>query len=111
MYRTVIGASNNTRAILRQWGKRCLKHSISIIICTRNRAGSLEQTLASMQNVSVPAALDCELIVADNGSEDHTERVAENAKLPGMHVKYLYEGEKGQSCTRNTAIGQAHGDI
>jgi glycosyltransferase involved in cell wall biosynthesis len=54
---------------------------VSIIICTRNRADSLRETLASIGRCDVPADLPAELLVIDNGSTDHAREVAEAGGL------------------------------
>ncbi len=50
--------------------------SCSIIICTRNRADRLRRTLAAIAGLPVPAGLQAEVVVADNGSTDGSASLA-----------------------------------
>jgi glycosyltransferase involved in cell wall biosynthesis len=84
---------------------------VSLIICTRNRADSLRETLASIGRCDIPADLPTELLVVDNGSTDHTEQVVAEAALSNMRVRYLREPITGQAQTRNRALVEAKGDI
>jgi glycosyltransferase involved in cell wall biosynthesis len=84
---------------------------LSIIICTRNRAESLRQTLEALGGASVRPEWTVEVVVADNGSTDGTAAVAQDAVLPHMKVRYLYEPLNGKSHALNTAVSGAHGDI
>ncbi len=86
--------------------------NVSVIICTRNRAEYLRATLKSLANVNVPTGMAGELLVADNGSEDDTRRVVEEAAgLTNLPVRYLYESAPGKSHSMNTALREASGDI
>ncbi len=51
----------------------------SVIVCTRDRAASLQETLKSLAKVAIPAGVECELLIVDNGSRDDTARVAREA--------------------------------
>lgn len=82
----------------------------SIIICTRNRADSLRETLASIALCDV----DCgtaEILVVDNGSSDHTRRIVESALIPNVALKYLHEPRTGQCFARNTGLSSAMGKV
>lgn len=83
----------------------------SIIICTRNRAASLRETLASMVQVQVPEYLSVELIIADNASEDDTSEIAQTCQLPQMQLRYVCAPQRGQCHARNVGIAAAKGDI
>lgn len=85
--------------------------SISIIICTRNRADSLRETLASIGRCEVSPELPAELIVVDNGSSDHTAEVVKSASLKNMPVRYLLEPRLGVSYARNRGMAEAAGSI
>lgn len=86
-------------------------HSCSILLCTRDRAASLRQTLAALTAVTVPAGWAVEVIVADNGSTDETARVVEAARLPNMACRYVPERRVGQCYARNAGLAAASGDI
>jgi glucosyl-dolichyl phosphate glucuronosyltransferase len=84
---------------------------ISIIICTRNRAASLGQTLAALGRVAVPAGKTVEILVVDNGSGDETAKVVADARVLNAEVRYLQEKRPGLSRARNRGLADASGDI
>jgi glycosyltransferase involved in cell wall biosynthesis len=83
----------------------------TIIICTRNRASTLEKTLVAFRTVRVPIGLNVELIVADNGSDDNTAEVIQRAVHPGVEIRHVYESRPGKSRAQNTAMAAARGDV
>jgi glycosyltransferase involved in cell wall biosynthesis len=83
----------------------------SIIICTRNRALSLEKTLRAFQSVNVPSGWEVEMIVADNGSSDHTAKVIRSATHAAIRIHYIYEARPGKSRAQNAALEQARGEV
>lgn len=82
----------------------------SIIICTRNRALSLEKTLLAFQSVIVPPGWQVEMIVADNGSSDHTAEVILSATHAEIQIRSVYEPRPGKSRAQNAAVAQARGE-
>ena len=85
--------------------------SCSIIICTRNRAQFLRFTLDHFRQIDVPADLEVELLVVDNGSTDDTRRVVEACDLPRMKVRYVQEPRKGQCFARNKGLAESTGEV
>ena len=85
--------------------------NVSIIICTRNRADSLAQTLESFKAVEVPVGLQPELLVVDNGSTDHTAEVVRRHSAAKIPARYFLESSLGQSRARNTGMGACRGDV
>jgi glycosyltransferase involved in cell wall biosynthesis len=85
--------------------------NISIIICTRNRAGTLRPTLESIGKATVPQGCTIELLVVDNGSSDHTEQVVRCTSFPQMTVRYIKEPRIGKSYAYNTGLSTATGEI
>lgn len=71
----------------------------------------LEKTLTAFQSVRVPSGLSVELIVADNGSVDHTAEVIRCAMHPEMEIRSVYESSPGKSRAQNTAVAAAGGDV
>src|SRR5271157_5172836 len=84
---------------------------ISVVICTRNRAESLRQTLDSLfgpGNLDLP---DWEVLVAES-STDHTPEVCrEFQKRFPQHFRFVTEKRLGKSHALNTAIVTVKGDI
>jgi glucosyl-dolichyl phosphate glucuronosyltransferase len=85
--------------------------NVSIIICTRNRAASLDQTLESLETVTVPAGLSCEILVVDNGSTDGTRELVQQRMGTQSSLRYVLEASPGQSRARNAGLSQSTGDI
>lgn len=85
------------------------KITISIIICTYNRAADLEQTLNSLRSVSLPKTENTELIVVDNGSTDDTAQIVKSFSRSGLSVRYIYEGRRGKGYAYNSGISAARG--
>ena len=85
---------------------------ISIIICTRNRAESLKGTLESALSIKTDNQNTIELIVVNNNSTDHTDKVILeyqkkfNGRLIGVSQK-----KRGLSNARNAGINQSKGDV
>jgi len=88
-----------------------MKKSVSIILCTRNRAEYLSLTLESLAGVRLPKGFETELLVVDNASTDETSGVVAAARIPQMTVRYHYEPRAGKSVALNNAIARAQGDL
>jgi glycosyltransferase involved in cell wall biosynthesis len=84
---------------------------ISVLICTRNRADSLRQTLESVFCPQNLESSDWEVLVVES-STDHTGEVCREfqQRFP-EHFRFLTEKKLGKSNALNTAIGTAKGDI
>ena len=85
--------------------------SVSIIICTHNRATSLRETLHSLAALEVPSGCEVELLVVDNASTDGTASLVEGFSMPGVSVRLLTEKRLGLCYARNRALHVATGDI
>jgi glycosyltransferase involved in cell wall biosynthesis len=73
---------------------------LSLLICTRNRATQLAQTLKRVS--AIRSQLNWELIVVDNGSTDRTSAVvAEYAAACDHPVQTILEPGRGVSCAKN----------
>lgn len=88
-----------------------MKPVASIIICTKNRAGSLRETLAKMEGVLVPSSATIEMIVVDNGSTDHTREIVECHQTNKYKLQYIWEPNGGQAHARNRGLSIAKSDI
>jgi glycosyltransferase involved in cell wall biosynthesis len=83
---------------------------ISLVICTRNRAARLAQTLERV--FAIRSQLKWELIVADNGSTDRTSAVVqEYAAACDRTVQLIYQPKRGVSHARNAGWQSAKSDI
>lgn len=79
--------------------------TISVVICTRDRAQSLDRCLSSMMLCD---PLPFEILVVDNCSRSNATRDVVQ-KYP--QVTYLSEPTPGLDVARNTGIDHARGDI
>jgi hypothetical protein len=83
---------------------------VTVAICTWNRAALLDQTLARLTALRVPAGLTWELLVVNNNCTDHTDEVI--GRLAGaLPLRRLAEPTPGLSNARNRAIEAARGDL
>ncbi len=83
--------------------------TVSVVVCTFNRAQYLEKALASL----VAQTLDrskFEILVIDNRSTDETKRITADASVSAANVRYIYEPVQGLSQARNTGWQQARGE-
>lgn len=84
--------------------------SISVCICTFNRAALLERTLRQFATLRVPGSVELEVVVVDNGSTDSTPAVLQELRgmLPLCPVR---EERLGLSHARNAAARAARGKL
>ena len=80
---------------------------ISVIICTRNRAGLLDRALTSISAQVFPPE-EFEILVVDNGSTDHTAQVVKKFQS-NLKVGYLREERPGLCIARNSGWRIAQG--
>lgn len=86
--------------------------TVSIIICTRDRAQSLRATLASVAGTNVPPELDVELVVVDNGSRDTTAAVVrEQQNAPDLPLRCVSEPLAGLSNARNAGLRHTKSEV
>jgi glycosyltransferase involved in cell wall biosynthesis len=84
--------------------------SVSLVICTRNRAASLSECLAHVAHLESVKSFD--VVVVDNGSTDHTHSVvAEFAAQQSATMRYLREERPGLARARNTGWRASAGSI
>jgi glycosyltransferase involved in cell wall biosynthesis len=81
---------------------------ITVVICSRNRAAQLRHMLESLTRLRVPADLEWELLVVNNGSTDNTDEVVQSfsSRLP---VRLTREETPGLSNARNRGVAEARG--
>lgn len=78
----------------------------TIIVCTRNRSGSISETLESLARLE---GGDFDILIVDSSDDMDKEQTAELAKKFG--AKYVHEPRRGLSIARNTGIAAASGEI
>lgn len=83
----------------------------SIIVCTYNRAVSLEETLAALSALKAPSGLEWEVLVIDNNSGDATPQTVDAARRHCPRLRYVFESAQGLSHARNRGIAEAAGEV
>lgn len=84
--------------------------SVTVCICTFNRAGLLKEALQSLTKLQNTSDVKWELLLIDNNSSDNTKEVAEkfSGRLP---LRYVFEMKQGLSNARNRAVSECRSDI
>jgi len=86
--------------------------SISVLICTYNRAALLRETLDALQEMEPPDACSVEIVVVDNNSTDKTTAaVAESSEGARYPVILIREHRQGKSFALNAGLSAATGDV
>ncbi|MCC6795774.1 MAG: glycosyltransferase family 2 protein [Candidatus Hydrogenedentes bacterium] len=82
------------------------EYDLSVVICTRNRAESLRETLDHIVR-DEREGIHVELVIVDNNSSDNTREVALSfGKLIG--IRYLREDRQGKCHALNRALDEGH---
>jgi glucosyl-dolichyl phosphate glucuronosyltransferase len=86
--------------------------SVTVLICTYNRAALLAETLAALAAGHAPERCDLEILVVDNNSADATRDVVDRAAADSpVPIRYVMERRQGKSYALNRGLGEARGDI
>ena len=86
--------------------------SISVLICTHNRAELLGQTLETLSRGFIPDGCAVEIVVVDNNSSDDTPGVVRRAAASSpFPVRYVHERQQGKSFALNAGLSVSQGDI
>lgn len=85
--------------------------SVSVCVCTRNRAGSLGATIQSILACRVDRLRAAELIVVDNGSTDGTADVIAGFQSTSIAFRPVSESRPGLSRARNRAAAESRADV
>lgn len=64
---------------------------LSILVCAQNEAAVLERCLTSLHSVLLNDAINAEVVIVDNGSDDGTVDLAVklSARLPELHMRVI----------------------
>jgi glucosyl-dolichyl phosphate glucuronosyltransferase len=86
--------------------------SISVLICTFNRAPLLRETLAALHEMDPPDDCAVQIVVVDNNSTDETPAVvAESMEQARFPVILVRERQQGKSFALNAGLAAATGDV
>lgn len=82
---------------------------ISVVIATRNRAGLLRKSIASIQSQSLQ---NFEMILVDDASQDETQNLIPGLSQEDPRIRYYRsESNLGPGAARNWGIQHARGDL
>ena len=97
-------------ALAQRWPATLIQSpSLSIVICTKDRAKRLTRLLVSLQDVVKASPFSAtELLVVDNASAGSATR---DAVAAFAGVRYLFEPRAGLDFARNAAVRHATGDL
>ena len=86
---------------------------VSVVVPTRNRARSLNETLGSLSTALSSGAASAEVVVVDNGSTDDTQGVVEASRgaFGDVDVTYVFEPVPGLLSGRHRGYFASRGDI
>ena len=84
--------------------------TVTVAICTWNRASLLRTTLGRLAEVRVPNDVEWEVLVVNNNSTDETDAVIEE-HAPRLPIRRVFEAAPGHSNARNRAVVEARGDL
>jgi GT2 family glycosyltransferase len=87
--------------------------TVSLIIPTCNRSGSLRRLLHSIDALVIPSTICAEIIVVDNGSVDETPRILAEWSNVNQILAFhsLMETRKGKASALNRGITAAKGNV
>jgi glucosyl-dolichyl phosphate glucuronosyltransferase len=86
--------------------------SLTVLICTCNRAALLEQTLGALAAARTPRDCAVDIVVVDNNSTDHTEAIVRRAAISSpWPIRYASEARQGKSFALNHGLTIARGDV
>lgn len=85
--------------------------SVSVVVCTYNRAHLLPDALQSLLRLEMPDDWEWDILVVDNRSSDATAQVvAELVTASGGRIHYVLEPEGGVAPARNCGVARSSGN-
>jgi glycosyltransferase involved in cell wall biosynthesis len=84
--------------------------SVTVAICTWNRARLLGQSLESFQSLRIPEGVSWELLVVNNNCTDDTDQVV-GQYADRLPLVLCHERRPGLSNARNHAVERASGEV
>jgi glycosyltransferase involved in cell wall biosynthesis len=88
------------------------RQTVSLIVCTRNRAEKLSQALEALLTLHLPPQVQVEFIVVDNGSTDKTQQVLALAeKMFEGRLRRVAAPTPGLGHARNVGLAESQGSI
>jgi glycosyltransferase involved in cell wall biosynthesis len=87
-------------------------NSVSVLVCTYNRAAQLKDTLEALANTRAPDGCSVEIVVVDNNSNDSTADVVRQAAATSpWPVTYALERSQGKGFALNRGLALTKGDV
>jgi len=85
---------------------------ISIIICTYNRAGNLQECFDCLATQETNSGFSWEVLLVDNNSSDHTKHFTEEYSTDcNFQLRYTFASQQGLSFARNHGIKESKGSF
>jgi len=86
-------------------------NSVSVVVCTYNRAARLEKCLDALLAMNEPDDLRWEVVCVDSSTDETKLIVEEFARHSRIPIRYVFESDLRLSCARNTGLRHAVGNI
>jgi glycosyltransferase involved in cell wall biosynthesis len=84
---------------------------LSLVVPAYNEQARLPYTLSQVEAYVCSEQIDCEVIVVDNGSQDATSAVVQQATLNFHQLRLLRTDRRGKGCAVRTGCLAARGDV
>ena len=85
--------------------------TLSLVIPAYNEQARLPYALAQIEAYVCREQIDCEVIVVDNGSQDATSAVVQQAAVSFPRLRLVRTDRRGKGCAVRTGTLQARGDV
>ncbi|MDH3403785.1 MAG: glycosyltransferase family 2 protein [Acidobacteriota bacterium] len=83
---------------------------LSIVIPAYNEVRTVEELLRRVREAELPAGLERQIVVVDDGSTDGTSELLERLRTPGMEL-IRHEENRGKGAALRSGFARADGDI